>query len=166
MENSSAHCAALEFHATSDSRLSNTAQLQSTGSVSVLINIVQVRVPRLEKIQKRRTSKRSCPKRRKILRRNLLKHCYRQIFHLRKIRNPLILPYIKKRLEKNKDLEAIISMTRNDVNPGIYAALQECQPTSASVERSFSMLGKLLAKDRNFLPDNIGKYLLLQYNNK
>ena len=33
-----------------------------------------------------------------------------------------------------------------------------------SVERSFSMLGKLLAKDRNFLPENITHYLVLHYN--
>ena len=39
-----------------------------------------------------------------------------------------------------------------------------CQPTTASVERSFSMLNKLLAKDRNFLPQNVKHYMCVHYN--
>ena len=33
--------------------------------------------------------------------------------------------------------------------------------TSCSVERSFSMLRKLLAKDRHFSPDNVWKYFAI-----
>ena len=33
------------------------------------------------------------------------------------------------------------------------------QPTTAAVERSFSILGKLFRKDRKFLPENVEKYL-------
>ena len=55
-------------------------------------------------------------------------------------------------------------MKRRDIEPVLYAKLQKCQPTSASVERSFSMLNKLLAKDRNFLNENVSKYLVLHYN--
>ena len=73
-------------------------------------------------------------------------------------------PYIQKRFKKNGDLTVIVNSTRDGINPSTYAALQNCQPTSASVERSFSMLGKLLAKDRNFLPGNVEKYLMLHYN--
>ena len=48
--------------------------------------------------------------------------------------------------------EAIMEMSRSEISPSNYVALQSCQSTSASVERSFSMLKKLLSKDRNFLP--------------
>ena len=41
-------------------------------------------------------------------------------------------------------------MERQDILPAVYHMLQNSQPTSASVERGFSMLKKLLAKDRNF----------------
>ena len=75
-----------------------------------------------------------------------------------------IAAYIKKRMEKNCDIHSIVRMQKEDVCPALYAELQCCQPTSASVERSFSMLAKLLRKDRNFLPENVGKYFRLYYN--
>ena len=77
-----------------------------------------------------------------------------------------IMPYIQKRLKKNSDLAIIVDMTRkyDILSPRMYAALQGCQPTSAVVEQSFSMLGKLLCKDRNFMPGNVRKYLMLKYN--
>ena len=57
--------------------------------------------------------------------------------------------YIKKRLS-NSDLETIINCTNLTIDPTSYALLQKAQPTSAAVERSFSMLSKVLRKDRNF----------------
>jgi hypothetical protein len=73
--------------------------------------------------------------------------------------------YITKRLEKNKDLDDIVHVKNTrTVSPALLAELQCCQPTSAAVERSFSLLGKILRKDRNFLPSNIGKYVCLNYN--
>ena len=60
-----------------------------------------------------------------------------------------IKDYIKKRLS-NSDLETIISFTNLTIDPTSYALLQEAQPTSAAVQRSFFMLSKLLRKDRNF----------------
>ena len=72
-----------------------------------------------------------------------------------------VMPYIaKRRNNKNSDVSGIMELSRPAVNPGVYAALQQCQSTSASVERSFSMLNKLLAKDRNFLLNNNGKNLV------
>ena len=56
-----------------------------------------------------------------------------------------IKAYIKKRLS-NSDLEAIINCTNLTIAPTRYALLQKAQPTSAPVERSFSMLSKLLRK--------------------
>lgn len=63
--------------------------------------------------------------------------------------------YIKKRMNKNCDVDNIINSKKANLSPAVYAELQCCQPTSAAVERSFSMLGKLLRKDRSFLPGNV-----------
>ena len=49
----------------------------------------------------------------------------------------------------------ITEMSRQEVASAVFCLLQRCQPTTATVERSFSMLNKLLAKDRNFLPKNV-----------
>ena len=51
-----------------------------------------------------------------------------------------------------------------DISPAVYHMLQNSQPTSASVERSFSMLKKLLAKDRNFTAKNVQHYMILHFN--
>ena len=72
--------------------------------------------------------------------------------------------YLDQRLELNSDLKAIVEMTRSNISPELYAKLLNCQATSCSVERSFSMLGKLLAKDRHFSPKNVWKYLVLYVN--
>ena len=71
--------------------------------------------------------------------------------------------YINKRLS-NSDLETIINCTNVTIDPTSYALLQKAQPTSAAVERSFSMLNKLLKKDRNFDVKNVKKYMMLCYN--
>ena len=74
-----------------------------------------------------------------------------------------IKKYIKKRLS-NSDLETIINCTNLTIDPTSYALLQKAQPTTAAVERSFSMLSKLLRKDRNFDVENVKKYMILHYN--
>ena len=71
--------------------------------------------------------------------------------------------YIKKRLS-NSDLKTIINCTNLTIDPTSYILLQKAQPTSAAVERSFSMLSKLLRNDRNFDVKNIKKYMMLYYN--
>ena len=73
--------------------------------------------------------------------------------------------YIKKRLS-NFDLETIIYCTNLNIDPTSYALLQKAQPTFAAVERSFSMLSKLLRKDRNFDVRNVKIYMMLYYNKK
>lgn len=75
-----------------------------------------------------------------------------------------IAKYLTKRIAKNDDLDAIVTMKKEHISPGLYAELQSCQPTSAAVERSFSMLKKMLAKDRQFLPTNVAKYVSVYYN--
>ena len=67
-----------------------------------------------------------------------------------------ITNYIKKQLS-NYDLETIINSTNLANGPTSYALLQKAQPNSAAVERSFSMLSKLLRKDRNFDVKNLKK---------
>ena len=47
--------------------------------------------------------------------------------------------YIKKRTQSN-DISEIINMERQDISPAVYHMLQNSQPTTASAERSFSML--------------------------
>ena len=74
-----------------------------------------------------------------------------------------IQAYIKNRLF-NTDLETILNCSNSAIAPTTYALLQNAQPTSAAVERSFSMLSKLLRKDRNFDVKKVKKYLLLYYN--
>ena len=73
------------------------------------------------------------------------------------------IKYIKKRMQNN-DISEIINMERQDISPAVYHMLQNSQPTSASVERSFSMLKKLLAKDRNFKAENVRHYMILRFN--
>ena len=70
---------------------------------------------------------------------------------------------IKKRMQNN-DISEIINMERQDISPAVYHILQNSQPTSASAERSFSMLNKLLAKDRNFKVKNMQHYMILHFN--
>ena len=74
-----------------------------------------------------------------------------------------IKDYINKRLS-NSDLETIINCINLTIDPTSYALLHKAQPTSAAVERSFSMLNKLLRKDKNFDVKNLKKYMMLYYN--
>jgi len=55
-------------------------------------------------------------------------------------------------------------MERQDISHAVYSLLQNAQPTTASVERSFSMLNKLLAKDRNFKAENVQYCMILHFN--
>ena len=55
-------------------------------------------------------------------------------------------------------------MSRQEVAPAVYGLRQRCQPPKAAVERSFSMLNKLLATDRNFLPKNVKHNMCVHYN--
>ena len=65
---------------------------------------------------------------------------------------------------QNSDISEIINMERQDISPAVYHMLQNSQLTSASVERSFSMLKKLLAKDRNVKVENMRNYIIMHVN--
>lgn len=74
--------------------------------------------------------------------------------------------YLDKRIKANEDFLNVMKLTRTDISPALYATLQQCQTTSVSVERSFSMLNKLLAKDRNFKDENVEKYFMMLFNSR
>ena len=71
--------------------------------------------------------------------------------------------YLIKKIEKC-DIPSIIACSRHDISPSCYTKLQNAQATSAAVERSFSIQKKILTNGRNFLPENVGKYLMLCMN--
>ena len=70
--------------------------------------------------------------------------------------------YIKKRMQNN-DIFEIINVKTQDISPAVYHMLQNSQPTSACVERSFSTLKKRLAEERNFKAENVRHYMILHF---
>jgi len=52
-------------------------------------------------------------------------------------------------------------MTRSNISPQLHAKLLNCQTTSCT---SFSMLRKLMVKDRHFFQRNVWKCLALYVN--
>ena len=55
-------------------------------------------------------------------------------------------------------------MERQDISPVVYHMLQNSEPTSISVERNFSILKKLSAKDKYFKVKNVRHYMILHFN--
>ena len=53
--------------------------------------------------------------------------------------------YIEQRMHNN-DISEIVNMERQDVSPAVYHMLQNSQPTSPSVERSFSTMKNCLPR--------------------
>ena len=74
-----------------------------------------------------------------------------------------IKEFISRRILE-KDFLELVNCARREISPAIYASLQSCTATTCAVERSFSLLKKLLSKDRNFLPENLPKYFVFHYN--
>ena len=71
--------------------------------------------------------------------------------------------YLSKHLRKSGST-AIMEKNIPELSPRHYASLEKCQSTSISVERSFSMLKKINAKDRNFKQGNLEDYLICKFN--
>ena len=89
---------------------------------------------------------------------------YRDLHALQFHEDPCsISEYISNRL-LGKDFLDIMNCTRENITPAMFSRLQQCCATSCAVERSFSLLKKLLSKERNFLPDNLKKYFIFYYN--
>ena len=66
-------------------------------------------------------------------------------------------------MQKN-DVSKIMNVVRPDISPAVYDLLKHTQPTTASVERSFSMLPKLFAKDKNFKVEDVKQYMIADFN--
>ena len=66
-------------------------------------------------------------------------------------------------LEKNyaKNIE---EKSRPDIFPALNAKLLTYQPTSASVERSFSMLKSMIHENRNFTDAHVAFYYKIVFN--
>lgn len=71
--------------------------------------------------------------------------------------------YIKNRVKKN-DILLIQNMTNKNLSPELYCQLLKCPPSSALVERSFSILNAMMRKNRNFSEENCCKYIFVKYN--
>ena len=54
--------------------------------------------------------------------------------------------------------------SRPDISLGLYAKLLAHQPTSASVERSFSMLKSMIHENRNFTDAHVAFYWKIVFN--
>ena len=74
-----------------------------------------------------------------------------------------IKAYIEKRIV-NSDFPDILECKRENISPSEYFQIQNAQATSASVERSFSMLKSILRRNRNFCPDNVANYAIVNFN--
>ena len=73
--------------------------------------------------------------------------------------------YLDKRLNKN-DASKIMNIEAKipGLSPEDRSLLWNAQPTTIDVERSFSLLGKIFKKERNFKNENVNKYMILYYN--
>ena len=71
--------------------------------------------------------------------------------------------YIQTRMQNN-DMSKIMNMEKPNVSLAVRSLLQRSQPTPDSVERSFSKLRKLLAKDRKFKVENVKQFAILHFN--
>ena len=60
----------------------------------------------------------------------------------------------------NNDISKVINAERLDIPSAVYSLLQYSQPTTASLERSFSMPRKLLTEDINFKVENAKEYMI------
>lgn len=72
--------------------------------------------------------------------------------------------YLNKRLQGNSGLQEIMKMENENISPSQYNFLQNCPPSSAAVERSFSQLKNMMASNRPFLPMNVENYFLILHN--
>ena len=55
-------------------------------------------------------------------------------------------------------------MQRPHISPAVYSLLRHCHLTTASPQRSFSMLRKLLVKDGSFKIENVKQCMILLVN--
>ena len=61
-------------------------------------------------------------------------------------------------------MNKVIEFQDKSIDPNTYAHLLNCFASSVEVEKSFSMIKKLLSKERNFNVENIKKYACVFFN--
>ena len=61
------------------------------------------------------------------------------------------------------DVQNIAAHSNTDLDPATYSLLYNCPATSLNVERSFSMLKRMLRVDRNFSSNSIEAYFMSYY---
>ena len=71
-------------------------------------------------------------------------------------------PYLRQWLKAN-EIELVMAMARPELPPSLYALLHKAQPTTAAVERAFSMLGNVFTEDRPFEANSVTAYMRLLY---
>ena len=74
-----------------------------------------------------------------------------------------IKEYIDKRV-KQTDLINLIGNEPRNIFPSELYQLHQCPSTSVSAERSFSILKKILRMNRQFSPENVRMYAMLNFN--
>ncbi|ORD93665.1 hypothetical protein ECANGB1_1789 [Enterospora canceri] len=74
-----------------------------------------------------------------------------------------LMGYYTKKFNKNL-ISEICNNTITGVGNGQIDRLKKCPSTSVEVERSFSMVTKMMAKDRNFDMANFEAYVMIRYN--
>ncbi len=62
------------------------------------------------------------------------------------------------------EMKDIVAMERADISPAVFAMLQNAQPTTASVERAFSLVGNVFTDDCPFQPHSVSTYMQLLSN--
>ena len=72
----------------------------------------------------------------------------------------------KLKVSKTKKNQAIVKYLKKftTIFPELYAKLVTCPPTSASVDRSFSLLKSMICENRNIADANLSFYNKLYFN--
>ncbi len=58
-------------------------------------------------------------------------------------------------------MKEVVAMEKVDIPPAVLAILQNSQPTTASVERAFSLVGNFFMDDRPFQSHSVSAYMQL-----
>ncbi len=68
--------------------------------------------------------------------------------------------FVTKKMEKTD----FFNIENSEKSPHIINCLKRCPATSVTIERSFSLLGKIARSERRFKGDNLKKYAIFYYN--
>ena len=96
-----------------------------------------------------------------------MKSAYEKIQTLNFKQDPLkIKDYIIQRLEKSDFKNMVQFSITKKFTPEEYKFIIRCPPSSIAVERSFSMLKRMLRSEENFKNENVESYFITYFNTK